>query len=1529
MHQDSQTTGLEIAVVGMAGRFPGARSAEELWRNVRDGVESVSFFSDEELLAAGVDPAAVRAAGYVKAGAVLADIDRFDAEFFGFNPREAELLDPQHRVFLECAWEALESAGYDARTCKGIIGVYAGSGRNSYLYANVYANPDLVAAAGVFQTVINNDKDSLALRTAYHLGLRGPAITVQSACSTSLVAVHLAAQSLLSGDCDLCLAGGISISLPQTTGYVYREGMVLSPDGHCRAFDAHARGAVPGRGVGIVVLKRLADAIDDRDTILGVIKGSAINNDGADKIGYTAPAVDGQAAVIRAAHLRAGVRADSISYVEAHGTGTDLGDPIEIAALNLAFRVERRGAGSCAIGSIKTNIGHLDAAAGVTGLIKTVMALRHRQIPPSLHYVSPNPEIDFAAGPFYVPTRLEEWRSDAGPRRAGVSSFGMGGTNAHVVLEEAPALRTASRERQHRLLLLSARSGDALNRATESLAAHLLDPGVDLDDAAYTLQTGRRTFNHRRMIVSAGAADAGAALRAKDARRVIDGVSDLHDRTVAFMFPGQGAQYVDMARGLFEERDEFRATVVECCRLITPHMGGIDLLRILYPAASDRQKAGERLTETAVAQPALFIVEYALARMLMAWGLTPAATIGHSVGEFVAACIAEVFTLERALALVAARGRLMQALPPGSMMAVAAPHTTVEELAAQDGLSLAAVNGPALSVVAGAHEAIDRFERRLLERELTGVRLHTSHAFHSSMMDAIVEPFAELVARAMPAAPRVPYISNVTGTWIVKRDATDPHYWARHLRQPVLFGAGIREMLADPRRALLEVGPGGTLVTLAKQNAKRDAVCAAPTLRRPQETAADAAVLLGTLGQLWLAGVPIDFERFHAGDSRRRVPLPTYPFARERFWVEPRGRQAGSDVERTVASRRSRPEEWCYAPVWKTSVSSGDANTIAPATWLAFVSDRGTGARVAAELARHSTCVVQVIPGERFERIHADRFIINPERRDDYDRLLADLRADRRAIDRVAHLWDLSAPGARAAGVLDGTFYSTLFTIQALGADRSQHVSHFSVVTGGAQAVMGTERIGAASAAVLGLCRVVPQEYPGLTCAAIDVDLAPTGGEASDAVVAAVVRELIGRAADQSADQVVALRGSRRWVQTFELVSGVAPVARLRTDGVYLITGGWGRVGLALARHLARTRVGGLVLAGRSVMPARDDWDRFVAAHDDADPIAQRIRAVQAIEELGVPVAIECVDAADPDAMRALIDRIDERFGRLDGVVHAAGVVSGDSFRPIQHLDRAACDAQFAPKVRGVEALALALGARPLDFCLLTSSVSTLFGGIGFGAYAAANQYLDAVAHRQHHKGRPWWISVNWEGWDFAPASGAPRGAAAAFALTEDDGTRAFDRLLACVGAPQIVVSTADVAARMARSVVRDTARESEARAVSTYARPALQNPYVPPQTEMEKTIAAIWRERLGVDAVGIHDNFFDLGGHSLLAIEVVASLKTLAGNISIATIFEYPTVHALARSIDGGEMPAPTLTVASGRAERRRQALKRLEAVE
>ena len=1328
-----------IAIIGMSGRFPGAENVGVYWRILREGVESISDFSAEPR------PEEDKRPGYVPRAGAIDGIELFDARFFGYSPREAELMDPQQRIFLEESWKALEDAGIDPARPPGRIGVFAGTGISSYLLDHVYPHRERLDA---YQAGVANDKDFLATRVAYKLDLRGPGLTVQTACSTSLVAVCVACQSLMNGDCDAALAGGVTLRLPQRAGYIHVEEGILSPDGHCRAFDAEARGTVPGSGVGVVVLKRLSDALKDGDEIRAVIRGWALNNDGGGKAGYTAPLTEGQTGVIQEALALAEVDPATVSYVEAHGTGTRLGDPIEVAALRRAFE----GAESCLLGSVKTNIGHLDCAAGVAGLIKTVLALEHREIPPTLHFQRPSPEIDF--GPFRVVDRLTEWKSD-GPRRAGVSSFGIGGTNAHVVLEEALTPRPplplhpstpAPGEGETCLLVLSAKTPSALEAVTGNLARHLGErPELDLRDVAFTLQTGRQPLDVRR-----------AAVVGKDLSSVqwMTAQPEPGFVPVAFLFPGQGAQHERMAAELYGRWPVFRREMDRCASIL-----GMDLF------------AGD-VRQTEIAQPALFAVEYSLARLWMDWGVEPEAMLGHSVGEFVAACLAGVFSLEDALALVAERGRLVQATPPGAMLSVPLGEEALAEWLDAD-LSLAAVNGPDLCTVSGTFEAIERLEQKLPASR----RLHTSHAFHSALLEPAVAPFRERVAKVERRPPQIPFLSNVTGTWITAEEATDPDYWARHLRQPVRFAPAVTALLAEPRRLLLEVGPGTTLTTLVRRGGEaRDRIV--PSLPHPQDAETDTQAILGAAGRLWIAGVPLV-----AAEPGRKVALPTYPFEGHKYWIE-----RGAAPKPSSLGKRPDPADWLYLPTWKRTLPAGalQSQTEEGEVWVISDGD---------EIARH-------LPGVLREAVSEE----------DVEATVAGLLEDS-APKRVVYFGD--APG--------------LLSLSRELGRRVHTPVQLVVVARGLYEVTGGEATGE-QGALAGLARVIPQEYPNLRCRLIDV----TGK--ADALAAEL---------EADGPPVVALRGRHRWEQVFEPFRLERKEA-LRPDGHYVITGGLGRFG-------------GMVDGAR-------------------------------ITRLDLKDGIDVADRAA--VTRALREAV-ARHGRINGVLHAAGE-SSDDYRTLSELSAADLERHLRPKIGGAVALRDALrelGEEPA-FCVATSSLAAVLGGVSLGAFAAADAALDALLGAWG----PPWVSVNWEVWMAIEGGMGSLGQQQnELMLTPGELADTLERVLALRGQPRLAVATGDLDLRLRQWT--DVMHAGPA--AGSHARPESGVPYRAPGNPMEAKIAEIWQELLGVDRVGVDDDFFLLGGNSLAGLQILSKMRAEWNvELPLKAFFEARTVAGMAEEI-------------------------------
>ncbi|UCF85219.1 MAG: SDR family NAD(P)-dependent oxidoreductase, partial [Desulfobacteraceae bacterium] len=1066
------------------------------------------------------------------------------------------------------------------------------------------------------------------------------------------------------------------------------------------------------------------------------------------------PSISGQANVITRSLLMAEVHPETISYIETHGTGTNLGDPIEITALTECFRANTEKKGFCALGSVKTNLGHLDTAAGVTGLIKTVLALKHKKLPPSLHFEKPNPKIDFDNSPFYVNATLREWQVDGIPRRAGVSSFGIGGTNAHVVLEEAPPRGSSGKSRNWQLLMVSAKTATVLETITTNLTEYLRKyPEQSLADIAYTLKVGRSAFKHRRILVCRDHNDAVDTILKMDPKRVFTGYHEPADRPVRFMFPGQGAQYVNMALEIYQTEPVFHDQVDHCCKLLQPELG-VDLRKLLYPSEQDSESATQQLKQTIMAQPALFVIEYAMARLWMSWGVRPQAMIGHSIGEYVAACLAGVFRLEDALRLVADRGRMMQQMPAGAMLAVALPKERIEPFLGEQ-ISLAAINEPSVCVVSGPPDAIESMEDRFAKERVPCRRLYTSHAFHSRSMDEILEPFSRFVSSIDLHPPKIPYISNVTGTWITDAEATDAHYWARHLRKTVLFAPGIEQLLKDPEQILLEVGPGRSLSSLLKRRPDRtNNHVILSSIRHPKDQQSDIAFLLNTLGKLWLSGIEVDWNSFYAGEKRHRIPLPTYPFERESYWIAPQKGMISDMSKATALGKKSDITEWFYIPSWKRSAlplsdHGGDSVSASNKRMLMFIDSHGFVLKLVKHLQELGYEVITASPGEHFSPSGAHSYTINPGNQEDYDALIRTLEEQDGLPSKIGHLWSITPNKETQAGIdypdrlLDKGIYSLLYLPQALGKRGHTNPLQVNVISNNMQEVTGDDLLYPEKATLLGPCKVIPKEYPNITCRSIDILIPQPATRFEERVI----NQLIAELSTDNPDTVIAYRGNHRLIQTFEPIRLNKPHLKpsgLRQRGVYLITGGLGGIGLVLAEYLAKETQAALILTSRSSFPDESEWQQWLSTHEEDDAISRKINKLKEIEQSGAEVLIIRADVTSEQQMKEVISQAKARFGQINGVIHSAGLPDGTI---IQRRSRKTTEEVFAPKVKGTIVLDTVLKDNHLDFFILCSSLASILGPMGQVGYCSANAFLDAFAYNKRYRDGTFTTAINWDTW--------------------------------------------------------------------------------------------------------------------------------------------------------------------------------------
>lgn len=1345
-HAPKAPQAIDVAIIGMAARFPGANSVDQFWANIRDGVESIRRLTDEQLQAAGVSATALNDPDYVKACPALDDVEKFDAAFFGLSARDASVMDPAHRIFLEVAWKAFEDAGYTALPEEGAVGVFAAAGAPLYMMENLRTNPDLMRSMGEFLVRhTGNDMNFLATRVSYQMDLRGPSMNVQTACSSSLVAVHLACQSLARGECTLALAGGSTVLIPHGQGYHFKEGEILSPDGHCRPFDAKSAGTVFGSGAGAIILKRLSDALDDGDTIHAVIRGSAINNDGAMKVSYLAPGVEGQAAVIASALQSAGVDADSISYVETHGTGTLVGDPIEVEALNEAFRTRTSRRNFCGIGSVKSNIGHLGEAAGAASLIKAVMALKHRQLPPSLGFETPNPAIDFANSPFYVNARLRPWTNDS-VRRCGVTALGAGGTNCHIILEEAPAALAGEGGRAQQLLTLSARTRSALDAASINLADALAtNPSIDLADVAYTLAVGRRGMQHRRVLAAASADEAAKLLRGEEPKRVASGFSGEQRPKTVFMFPGGGAQYAGMGRELYEQEGVYRDAVDACLDIINPAIG-LDLRALMHPEAADAASATRTLERPSLTLPSLFATEYALGRLFQSWGANPHALIGHSVGEYAAACLAGVVSLEDALKLVMLRGRLFEVVQRGGMLSVQLPEQELRALMPRS-LDIAAVNAPDLSVASGPVEALRELEALLAARGVESTPVHIDVAAHSAMLDPVLEEFRKLCCTINFHRPQTPFVSNVTGKWITDEQATSPDYWVTHLRSTVRFADGLATLRELGEVVLLEIGPGRTLSMLARAQAQ-PFQNAFSSLRHPQETASDLGFALMSLGRMWTVGADIDWTAFYEGQLRNRIPLPTYPFERQSYWVEPG--KAAAQAAVVSAGRRSDVADWFHSVGYNEAPLVAHATAARQRIWL-VVAERGADARRLAGVLSPDRVVIAT-PGKTFGEQIDGTLRANFGNPEDHAAMLQFMEESVGLPDHVVYLTNRRANIETDDAGIQQRFLPITYLFQTLGGLTSP--MQVSIVTSGLTGA-GGEVVRPMHSLVLGPALVAPREFDHIVTRCIDL---PCGGLSSAAEMQ-LSKRLAEELRAETSDTVVALNSSQRWVRKtspLPLPSSAEEAGRAfwaRDKGVYLITGGVGGIGLEIAAHLARSKPVRLALMAREALPPESGWDDILAK-SPSSRLADRIRRIRELRQLGAEVLVVVADIGDRGAVSAAVGQVRAKFGQLNGVIQAAGVMDD---APMMTKTVDAMKHVLTPKVAGTLALDAAI-TEDLDFMILFSSIASGLGLPGQVDYTAANAFQDAFARARSLRARGRTVVVNWNAWrDVGMAASAHR----------------------------------------------------------------------------------------------------------------------------------------------------------------------------
>ncbi|MEI8400932.1 MAG: beta-ketoacyl synthase N-terminal-like domain-containing protein [Alcaligenaceae bacterium] len=1468
MNQSESSKNLEcIAIVGIAVRMPGAADVRQFWENLKAGKESISLFSKDEMLEAGVSAEMIDLPNYIAAKGILEGVELFDANFFGIAPREAELMDPQHRVLMECAWAAMEDAGYVPAQYPGRISVFTSAGMNTYLPVNLMSNPDLLEQVGGFELSIYNDKDFVPTRIAYSMNIKGPAIDIGTACSSSLVSTHLACQHLLTYQSDMALVGGITIHLPQKVGHLHEAGSAYSPDRHCRPFDSTQSGLIDGNGAAVIIVKRLEDALNDGDKIHALIRGSAINNDGSDKVGYAAPSVNGQAEAILEALAVAEVEADSISYVEAHGTSTPLGDPIELAALTQAYRTGTARTGFCGVGSVKSNIGHVDKAAGLAGLIKTTLALEHELLPPSLNWKAPNPKLQIEKTPFYVVHQPKAWPRSTQPRRAGISSFGVGGTNAHAILEEAPLPELSSPSRGQQIITLSAKTKQGLAEYAKNLATHLAN-NLDLNmaDVASTLQRGRKAFAQRLSFTCHSAQEAVDTLRAEK----YNTSEDKNFTNAVFMFPGQGSQYAGMAKELYQDEQTFKDTVDTCALILQPLLKQ-DIRTILFPQHNQLDQANLRLQETSITQPCLFTIEYALAKLWIEWGVTPTAMIGHSLGEYVAACLANVLSLEDALKLVASRSQLMQGMATGSMLSVplSAERIRQDIEASKLEIEIAAENGPALCVVAGPKPQIERYQSLLSTQQgVDSQILRTSHAFHSAMMEPMLKSFENVLHSVTLTAPRISYISNLSGTWITQQEATNPEYWCRHLRQAVCFSQGIQTILTETENALLiEVGPGKTLGQLARLNQTQDETAATVVYSLPtvHEKTSATDFILSSLAKAWVRAQPVDWDALHQQDKRLKVSLPTYPFERTKYWIEAgKSKPATIKSDSELAVRQTDSNKWFYVDSWK-SAPLLNPNAESKASFLIFCSQSPTVKALQEKLQASGQQVILACSAPNFMRATTTQFTLDFKSPAQLDTLFSTLKQEQQHFDNILYLDEnLNAK-------LDSTL-EFLNIAKALNVLQDAQTRALRFVGRGITGPFASAALQPIKASILGLIASLEYEQPTIRCSVLDVDALDTS----------TLQKIYQWLLHEKTKRIAALRSGEYWELNLQaLPLNQTPLQRqIDHKKTYLVLGGLDGAGQAFSQALADTVQGQLILSSRE---------------PDFKNNASVTSFIEGLEKSGSQIAALYLDPSQTDKLGQSLASNEQIPNELDGLICCYDMLDSKPIGLVTDLETSQCETYLATQRLFLEQLSTYVDTKQLDFCVVMSSLSAKIGGIGQSLHAMAGSHANAFVNHQARHGTTPWMVMNWDRW-----TDNKDAAAVSLDFSVKEGMLAFRKGLDLLPLPSVTIATSHPELR------KEQAMHSAANTAATqatqelYERPELEAEFIDASTPTELKLAGLWQECLKIKRIGVHDNFFDLGGHSLLAAQLIRQIKqTFQATVDLGLFFSAPSIAEQSQLID------------------------------
>ncbi|MDW9383068.1 SDR family NAD(P)-dependent oxidoreductase [Chryseobacterium sp. JV558] len=1480
MSFNTEYSGLEMAIIGISCKFPDSENYRAFWDNLCQGKESVREYSDEEILSSGVNEAYLNNESFIKSGIRLEDKEFFDYGFFDYRNEEAAFMDPQIRIMHEHCWKAIEDAGYASAIEKNKIGLFLGAAENVEWKMNSYLKSKAANIDPFILNLISNSQNISSL-ISYKLNLTGPSLYVNTTCSTSLASVNLACKSLLNRECNIAIAGGVKINSSRQKGYLYQKDMIYSKDGHCRAFDKDSSGTISGEGLGVLVIKRLSDAIKDKDNIYCVIRACVANNDGNNKVGYTAPSVKGQAECIRLAYKMAGVAPSSIGYIEAHGTGTKLGDPIELRALNLAFDAKLNDK-SCAIGSVKTNIGHLDVAAGVAGLIKAVLCIKYKKIPPSLNFTAPNPEIDFN-GPFYVNQELKQWERKANlPLRAGVSSFGIGGTNVHIVLEEAKEQKTSTAETSYNLMVLSAKTADSLKQIKRDLVSFLeMTPEVHLSDLSHTLLTGRKDFQYRYATAFKSKEGILKALKTDSSDRYEHRKINLNQvPSVVFMFPGQGSQYREMGKELYNSEICFKEHIDKGFSYFQAFTGK-DLKKVIFPESEN-----ETINQTDFAQPALFIFEFALAQLMISWGIKPQYFIGHSIGEYTAACLSGVFGFEDALKLIIKRGELMSRLPSGEMIVCHIASSDVRKYITEE-ISLAAINSDSNVALSGDFAAIERLSEQLSTAKIPFVKLKTSHAFHSHMLDPILADFLKELKKVKFNKPEIPFVSNVYGRLIDISEAMSPEYWMAHMRETVNFSSGLKTLLNENKETLfIEVGPGNTLINLLKQHHfEENKTKMINLMRHPKEQENDRQFLLKQLGSMWEYGLKVDWSLIFK-EEKRKISLPTYAFEKISFPAEVNPfEDSNLPIDIFNEQKAGSFNECIYFSTWKSTFLIPSETVSNHGACLFFSLGDHFSEAFKATLMAKNIDVIEVFPEDSYIKHGSFSYGVNPYAIADLQKLALDLKISNIEFDNVIYSWNLEKTESgieflennRTINLL---YFSLIKIVKALAGVYVLPDLYFYILTDKFYNINNEGETKYDQSLTISLSNVISQEYL-MPTVNLDFDL----NEDLPELLSDMVDEIIHK----NKDRVVALRNGLRWIQDHQQydMPETQKTTQLRSGGVYLITGGLGNVGYILSRHLLKEYNARLIVVGRSKL------------EDLQNVASQRLNHLKSMGSLQY-----CsLDIADKGKFEKIVRETEQELGPINGVIHTAGMTDVNKFEYVEDITYENAFSTFSPKLKGIVSIYETFINKNVDFVWITSSLSSIVGGLKFASYAGSNLYIDSFITSKVKKAKNW-KCVRFGEMSFIDETVGLESGSGKIALNPEEIVKVFELSLWLKGRMVISETILNLHKRIEKAFSGNKkANENntfESVIIEKRERPALNNSYVAPTTDSEKEIVKIIEDYFGIAGIGIEDDFFELGGDSLKAMVLISKIKEIFGvDISLKEFFDNQSIKFLASKID------------------------------